>query len=469
MNILFVKPILFFSVILLFLSVDLVAQKPVAAFPGAEGGGAFATGGRGGVVVYVTSLEDNDSIQGTLRWALSQKSPKTILFKVAGIINLKSELKILKGNVTIAGQSAPGDGICIKGYPVLISSNNVIIRYLRFRMGDENQVQDDALKANKRKDIIIDHCSMSWSTDECASFYDNENFTLQWCIISESLRNSVHKKGSHGYGGIWGGKMASFHHNLIAHHDSRNPRFNGFKRAGLKYSGSLDQEIVDFRNNVIYNWGNNSSYGGESGQCNMVNNYFKSGPASKKSTKSRITSIDLDEDPTICPPGYGKYFIKGNYVFGFKDVTRDNWKDVVIPNSVSKDSCKAIKPFPFGTIKKQSAAKAYNMVLKFAGASMKRDTVDRRIVREVKEGTFTFTGSNGSANGIIDTQKDVGGWPVYAYNQSQNPVDTDLDGMPDVWEEQHGLNKNDASDGSKIQSGKTYTNLELYLNSLICI
>lgn len=199
----------------------------------------------------------------------------------------------------------------------------------------------------------------------------------------------------------------------------------------------------------------------------MVSNYFKSGPASKKSTKNRITSIDLDENPSICPPGFGMYFIKGNYVFGFKDVTRDNWKGVVIPNSVSKDSCKETKAFPFGTIKKQSATKAYSMVLKLAGASLKRDTVDRRIVREVKDGTFTFTGSNGSTNGIIDTQKDVGGWPVYSYNESQNLVDTDADGMPDVWEEQHGLNKNDASDGAKYMLNKSYTNLEMYLNGLI--
>lgn len=468
MNNLFLKPVLFVSAILLLFAADLMAQKSVPAFPGAEGGGAFATGGRGGSVVYVTSLEDNDSIQGTLRWALSQKSPKTILFKVAGIINLKSELKILKGNVTIAGQSAPGDGICIKGYPVLVSSNNVIIRYLRFRMGDENQVQDDALKANKRKDIIIDHCSMSWSTDECASFYDNENFTLQWCIISESLRNSVHKKGSHGYGGIWGGKMASFHHNLIAHHDSRNPRFNGFKRAGLKYSSGIDEELVDFRNNVIYNWGNNSSYGGESGHYNIVNNYFKSGPASKKSTLNRITSIDLDADPSLCPPGYGKYFIKGNYVTGFKNVSCDNWKGVVVPQGVKLDSCRVSKPFEvIPAIVNQSASKAYIQVLNQAGASFVRDVVDLRIVNEVRNGTFTFKGSNGSTNGIIDTQKDVGGWPVYNYLPNQVVNDTDGDGISDEWENKHGLNKNSASDGGLYTLNSTYTNLEMYLNSLV--
>jgi pectate lyase len=438
----------------------------IPAFPGAEGGGAFATGGRCGQIVYVTSLEDNKEIKGTLRWAIGQRSPKIIMFKIAGIIDLKSELKISKGDVTIAGQSAPGDGITIKGYPVIIDADNVILRYLRFRMGDENMVQDDALKANGTKNVIIDHCSMSWSTDECASFYDNENFTLQWSIISESLRNSIHKKGSHGFGGIWGGKNATFHHNLLAHHDSRNPRFNGYKRSGLGYRSLLDEDRVDFRNNVIYNWGSNSSYGGESGKYNIVANYFKAGPATKKSVKSRITSIDMDQNPEVSPPGFGKYFITDNYVDGYDEVTKDNWKGVHISEGVNPEICRVSVPFQHGIINTQSAQEAYSNVLKFSGASIVRDAIDKRIVNEVKEGTYTYTGSNGSTNGIIDSQKDVGGWPVYSFKSTEIKPDTDGDGMPDWWENKHKLNKKDASDGNLFTLDKNYTNIEIYLNQI---
>jgi hypothetical protein len=435
----------------------MVAQTP--SFPGASGGGMYASGGRGGSVYYVTSLAD-DKTEGTLRWAIGKTGPRTILFKVSGTINLVSELKINKGDVTIAGQSAPGDGICIKGYPFIINASNVIVRYMRFRMGDINAIQDDALKGNNTKNVIIDHCSMSWSTDECASFYSNEDFTLQYCIISESLRNSVHKKGVHGFGGIWGGKNASFHHNLIANHDSRNPRFNGLRRSGLNYNSSIDEERVDFRNNVIYNWGSHSSYGGESGLYNIVGNYFKAGPVTKKQVANRITNIDIDENPALCPPGYGRYFIDKNYVVGYKDVTSDNWKGVILDKTVKLDSCKALVPFKTTPVNEDLATKAYSKVLSLAGASLVRDAIDKRVVNDVKSGKATFKGSVDGLPGIIDSQQDVGGW--IEYKSALAPIDTDADGIPDGW-----LAKKYPGKTANQTDKSGYTYLEVYLNSLV--
>jgi hypothetical protein len=327
-------------------------------------------------------------------------------------------------------------------------------------MGDINNIQDDAFKGNNCKNLIVDHCSMSWSTDECASFYSNENFTMQYCIVSESLRNSVHKKGTHGYGGIWGGKNASFHHNLIAHHDSRNPRFNGLRRSGLKYTSSVDEECVDFRNNVIFNWGSHSSYGGESGLYNIIGNYFKAGPSTKKSVRSRITNVDMDIDSTKCPPGYGKYFIDKNYVFGFKDVTADNWMGVQIDKTINKDSCKAVVPFKSASVATHSASKAYKKVLAIAGASLVRDGVDKRVVGEVKSGKATYKGSVDGLSGLIDSQNDVGGWPEY--KTAPALTDSNEDGIPDGWLEKKFKGKA-ATDVDK--SGYTY--LEIYLNSLV--
>jgi len=434
------------------------------AFPGAGGGGIYTTGGRGGKVLYVTSLADDGSV-GTLRWALNQKVPRTVIFKISGIIELRSKISIKNGNLTIAGQTAPGDGICIKDHEVFVEADNVIIRYMRFRLGNRDlENESDAFGGRNCRNLMIDHCSMSWSIDEVASFYSNENFTLQWSIIAESLNNSGHSKGIHGYGGIWGGKNASFHHNLIAHNLSRNPRFNGWKRAGLKYTNSLDEERVDFRNNVIYNWGNNGSYGGESaGKYNLVANYFKYGPGTKSKIKYKITQVDIDDAPSLYPPGFGKYFIQDNYVFESSTVSQKNWEGVTIAEGVDINACKASVPFQFVPITQHSAEIAFKKVLAYSGASLSRDTVDKRIAYETRTGTATYKGSVSGRSGLIDSPTDVGGWPLYKSKTA--PRDTDIDGIPDGWLE---INYPGKIATDLNEAG--YTHLELYLNSLVhCI
>ena len=434
------------------------AQTP--AFPGAEGGGMYTTGGRGGKVLFVNLLADDGS-EGTLRWAVNQKGPRTVIFNVSGIISLTKLLSIKNDSITIAGQSAPGDGICIKDYDVFIGANNVIIRFMRFRLGDLiKDHEPDAYGGRDHKNVIIDHCSSSWSIDECASFYSNENFTLQWCIIAEALNNSEHLKGTHGYGGIWGGKNASFHHNLIANNNSRNPRFNGFKRSGLKYNNSQDEERVDFRNNVIYNWGSHSSYGGENGTFNIVANYFKAGEATNRKIKDRITQVDIDADTIKCTPGYGRYYIQDNYVYDFPEVTKNNWKGVNIESGVNSVGCKVSKAYECTPIKTQSAEVAYEKVLAVAGASYKRDAVDTRITGEVKSGVSTYKGKLTQIPGLIDSQSDVGGWPEY--KSTEAPADLNKDGIPDGWLKIKYPGKK-ATDLNK----EGYTYLEVYLNSLV--
>lgn len=446
------------SLFIVFISLSASAQTP--AFPGAEGAGMFTTGGRGGKVLYVTSLEDNDSV-GTLRWAIRKKGPRTILFNVSGIIQLKSPLFINNGDVTIAGQSAPGDGICISNHETIISADNVIVRYLRFRLGDGAKEAIDAFSGKSQKNIIIDHCSMSWSVDECSSFYDNENFTMQWCLIAESLRNSAHVKGEHGYGGIWGGKNVTFHHNLLVSHDSRNPRF-----CGSRYSNQSELEKVDFRNNVIYNWGANNAYAAEGGSYNLVNNYYKPGPASK--TNKYFINPYADDGKNHQPAGiFGRFYLKGNVMEGNRAITKNNVSGVKMgsnfaefaPN-VTLNELISNTEFSIPKPKTQSAKKAYQSVLKSAGCSLVRDVLDMRYVNETRTGTFTFKGSKGSSNGLIDSQNDVGAWPVY--NSLPAPPDTDGDGIPDGWLENRYPGKK-STDLNK----NGYTYLEVYLNSIV--
>ena len=270
--------------------------EQLPAFPGAEGFGKYVTGGRGGDVYHVTTIEDNgdnnNPIEGSLRWAVRKSGTRTVVFDVSGTIMLQSELKITNGNLTIAGQTAPGDGICVANYPFVISANNIIIRFLRFRLGNEalkvnSQAHEgDGLGAMDRQNLIIDHCSVSWSIDECLSVYGSKNFTVQWCISSHSLVNAGHSKGAHGYGGNWGGSGASYHHNFMTNHGSRTPRFG-------PRPGTQKDERMDFRNNVIYNYGGNGIYGGEGMNVNAVYNYFKPGKATSSGNKGkRIAKID---------------------------------------------------------------------------------------------------------------------------------------------------------------------------------
>ncbi|WP_163410276.1 pectate lyase family protein [Flavobacterium ajazii] len=440
-------------------------EQPLA-FPTAEGFGKYTTGGRGGKVLFVTNL--NDSGPGSFRAAATTKGKRYILFKISGTIALKSRLTINDNDVTIAGQTAPGDGICIKDYPVLINADNVIIRYLRFRMGDAGHQQADALEARFRKNIIIDHCSLSWSTDETASFYANEKTTFQWCFVTESLKVSVHQKGSHGYGAIWGGKNASFHHNLIAHHDSRNPRLG--EQAG---KASALTDLVDVRNNVIYNWGTNSCYGGEAMNVNIVNCYYKPGPATARSGK--IIGIDKNKIPgTEVYNLWGRFYIDGNVVEGSETVTKDNWNYGVynqfhgsygIVSQADKQAMKMTVPHNINdNVHTDTALEAYEKVLKFGGASLVRDAVDLRIVDEVKKGTYTYKGSKGSTRGIIDSQEDVGGWPKLKSKEA--PLDSSGDGIPDNWKKKNKLDITKYNPNGHDLT-EDYENIEVYINSLV--
>lgn len=436
------------------------------AFPGAEGAGRETTGGRGGTVYYVTSLADTNT-KGTLRWAINQANARTILFNVSGIIELKSNLDFPSGNVTIAGQTAPGDGICLKNFGITMNKvDNVNIRFIRVRMGDELKSESDAIWVRFRKKFIIDHCSFSWSTDETCSLYDNIDCTVQWCYITESLRNSIHAKGAHGYGGIFGGQPASYHHNLFAHHDSRNPRMSG-KRNAIGWN-----RITDFRNNVTFNWGGNGCYGGEGDvKFNFVNNYYKAGPATRTNEVSyRIFQPGPDSDDATWPYLYvdGNFFVNAKGIAN-NAVNIDNWKGIQPnPSTKNKYEMKVNQIFPCVFVTTHSAPIAYQRIMDYGGASLVRDAVDLRIIQEVQSGTPCFLdGGNGSKNGLVDTQSAVGGWPEY---KSCEPMtDTDGDGIPDIWENAYGLNPQDAADGksTSLDPEKRYTNLEVYLHNLV--
>jgi pectin methylesterase-like acyl-CoA thioesterase len=464
----------------LFLTSALHAQQ--VAFPGAEGAGKFTTGGRGtpstaSTVFEVTNLTDVNS-PGSLRYAVSATATyRTIVFRVSGTIHLTSKLNI-KANTTIAGQTAPGDGICVADYPTVISGDNVIVRYMRFRMGDKNQKKtdsngnpidgsggDDSFGGTDVSNIIIDHVSVSWSDDEALTIYRGDNITVQWSFITEPLNYSYHWESGdtdwehHGFGGIWGGKRASYHHNLFAHCNSRNPRFAGVS----SYSpATVGVENVDLRNNVIYNWGINTVYGGEGGNYNVVNNYYKYGPSTNSSVRYR--TVNPSYTATI---PYGKWYVNGNYVDGSTTNTNNNWKGAVMQSGVAADTAlaKVNTAFDLGyPVTTNTAQDAYEYVLQGSGCTLPaRDTLDQRIVLDVRNRTGRLIDVQGGYPHGTAYVSTVNAWPALA--SAGAPTDTDHDGMPDSWETSNSLNPNDASDRN-LYAANGYTNLENYLNSL---
>jgi len=416
------------------------------AFPGAEGFGKYTIGGRGGRVMEVTNL--NDSGPGSLRAACEAEGPRTVVFRVSGTIALQDEIEVKNPFITIAGQTAPGDGICIKDYQFSFETQHFICRYLRFRPGDESRKEQDAF-GGEGDHIIIDHCSASWAIDETLSINKASNLTVQWCMVTESLTKSFHKKGAHGYGGLWGGPGGSWHHNILAHHSSRNPRASGNEESGL----------LDCRNNVIYNWGFNSAYGGELWPRNWINNYYKAGPATSENVRDRIF---LQKDPR------GRMYAEGNFVYGFPEISANNWAggiDFAPDGEATEQTLRAMEPYVVAPVSTQSAEEAYELVLSHAGCSKSRDTVDARIIEEIRTGTAKFGETfKGGGKGIIDSQASVGGWPEL--RSTEPPGDTDHDGMPDAWEMEAGLDPSDPADGALDRNDDGYTNLEDYLNEL---
>ena len=377
------------------------------AFDGAEGCGKYALGGRGGKEYVITSLEDDGS-EGTLRYAVEAEGPRIITFALSGDIHLKAPLNIENPYISILGQTAPGAGITIRDHNVFITADHTVIRYLRFRLGSSSGQEADALGAKRCRNLIIDHCSMSWATDENASFYNINDATVQWCIISEALNASVHHKGEHGYGGIWGGRNVSFHHNLFAHNKSRNPRFDHPRI----YSGQellTGRGTVDFKNNVVYNWNIKAIYGGEEGWFNVEDNYFRPGPATRNLDGEWL---DISTSPTTSMTP-GNFYIDDN-IYDVSAVRKGgldgrkpdcekiaSWKDVY--KMKSAEDLFAIKV----GLDSEDAEDAYRSVLKGAGASKKRDAVDKRIVKEVRRGKATNHGSVTGLPGIIDSENDI--------------------------------------------------------------
>ncbi len=514
----------------IFLSLCLSGFTQQLAFPGAEGFGKYTTGGRGGYVIKVTKLEDyktgEPEIPGSLRWALEQHKrtesrwseqhqenrnitifePVTIVFDVAGTIWLKEDLKIKRDNLTIAGQSAPCGGICIAGRSVLFNGatggeswyygprrKELIVRHIRFRPGKpvidgvtitsipaDGKTVTYAVDMENYENVIFDHCSMSWANEECLATYDTKNVTFQYNIVSEGLLNAFHPKGARSYGGVWGGQFATFHHNLIAHNNSRTARFN-CSRAHDTIA------VIEYRNNVIYNWGNSdAACGGEyegnfltmpesRSEINLFNNYYKRGKATPTSNTVSISNKGhriLQCYDVAGAAKLGKHYIKGNFVKDFPTVTANNWLfGVQFKASVYENDTTTYYPqfrlnnyspevVPFLPQNLETAEEAFENVIQNCGATLpKRDAIDTRILNETKNGTV-YAGT-----GIINDPLEVGGWTDLHCDEAPQ-LDTDNDGIPDEWESTNGLDPEKPEDRNNI-APSGYTMLEEYLNSIV--
>ncbi len=434
----------------------------VPAFPGAWGGGMFTPGGRGGRVIAVTNLDDSGP--GSLRAAIETEGPRIVVFRVAGIIQLARNLDIDQPHLTIAGQSAPGDGICIANHSININTHDVVLRHLRVRRGDPQGGQgSDNIGGNPQGNVIVDHCSVSWGRDENISLYRYmapkpdgsrekraaENITIQWVISSEALGPG------HEFGGTWGGQNSTFHHNLFASNTGRNP--------SIGMTGNFD-----YRNNVVFNWAHRTMDGGdESSQVNVIANYYKAGPATRADMLATIARMESRNQLSPGkaratsrwypgqPPRPGKWYVAGNIVENDPAVTLDNWQGMKGDAALGR----VATPFEGWPVWQQTAREAYEAVLARGGATLpRRDVVDRRVTEMVR------TGKVAHDQGIITHPDQVGGYPAYSFDPAAVPADTDGDGMPDDWERRQGLDPVNPADGSLDGDKDGYTAIEEFLN-----
>ena len=423
-------------------SQHLLAQQ--LAFPSATGFGAFAAGGRCGIVCVVDNL--NDSGPGSFREAIEKNEPRTVIFSISGTIELTSPLIIKYPFLTIAGQTAPGDGICIKNFSLKISgTHDIVIRHIRVRPGIEylslgSSVDAIEIRASER--VIIDHCSFSWGTDELLNtWHGTKDFTIQWCIFSEPLNNSVHVKGAHGYAASIGGIRNSFHNNLFAHAPGRNPSI-----AGQDTDSTI---LLNFSNNVVFNW-EHRSCDGKPRSINFTGNYYKPGPATIDEVRSRLVRVDNCDKYGYTP----KWHVENNFIEGYPELSENNWAGAIaFEQGTSEQQNRSHESFDQAGYISKDPELIYHEVLDLAGALCpKRDAIDNRIVSEVKSGAATF------GNGIIDKVEQVGGWPQL--RSEDPPRYSDKDGMPDNWEIQSGLDPFDPADRNIYSQKNGFTKLE---------